>query len=50
VTEDPAPADPDEPVHPVSCADQSAVLTAKNGYATAADGTPLPDCDVPNEG
>jgi len=48
--EEQAPADPDEPVHPVSCADQSAVLTAKNGFATAADGTPLPDCDEPDEG
>ena len=34
----------------MSCADLSAVLSAKNGFATAADGTPLPDCDVPDEG
>ncbi|HEY5880817.1 MAG TPA: NlpC/P60 family protein, partial [Nakamurella sp.] len=50
-SDDSAPADaPDEPITPVSCADQSAVLTAKNGFATAVDGTPLPDCDVPDEG
>ena len=39
--------EPGEPITPISCDDMSAVLTAKNGYATAVDGTPLPDCDDP---
>ena len=47
-TGDPAPTVPPAPIKPVSCADLSAVLTAKNGFATATDGTPLPDCDEPD--
>lgn len=37
------------PLDPVSCADLSAVLTARNGFATTVDDTPLPDCHLPDD-